>query len=492
MYELIRDSALGHLIRIITKNRILLHPDEIPGFELPPTRDVSDDPSGTTERRDEVDLTSDRQSESSTDVEESSESKKDIEKGIEEDPAPAEATRTHSNVDHERNSIAIQKTISRPIHPSLTSDGTVLITWYTTDDPENPQNWTLAKKVYVSFVISMYTFAVYIGSSIYAPGEQGVMDEFDVGHIAAALGLSLYVLAYGIGPMIWSPLSEIPAIGRNPPYVATFAIFVILTIPSALTKSFAGLLVSRFLLGFFGSPCLATAGASFQDMFSLLKMPYLMMVWAGAATFGPAIGPVVAGFAVQAESWRWTQWEMLWLSGPIFIVMFLSLPETSAPAILYQRAHRLRKTFGNTNIKSQSEIDQKNMSARDIAFEALIKPWEINALDPAVLFSTVYISLLYGIFYSFFESTPLVYPVIYHFDLGESGLPFLSVLVALFILAAMYGAYWHFCVERPFPKKGFGPPEDRLLVGLVGSCMIPVGLFLYGTLEYLPAACIGQ
>ena len=90
-------------------------------------------------------------------------------------------------------------------------------------------------------------------------------------------------------------------------------------------------------------------------------------------------------------------------------------------------------------------------------------------------------SLLYGIFYSFFESTPLVYPKIYHFNLGEAGLPFLSALVAILIIAPIYAAYWHFFVERPFAKKGFGPQEDRLLVGLVGSCLIPIGLFLYGT-----------
>ena len=50
------------------------------------------------------------------------------------------------------------------------------------------------------------------------------------------------------------------------------------------------------------------------------------------------------------------------------------------------------------------------MSAREMTFEVLIKPWELNALNPAVLFSTVYTFLLYSIFYSYFESAPLVYP----------------------------------------------------------------------------------
>ena len=83
---------------------------------------------------------------------------------------------------------------------------------------------------------------------------------------AASLGLSLYVLAYGTGPLLWSPLSEIPVIGRNPPYIITMGIFVLLLIPAALVHDFAGLMALRFLQGFFGSPCLATGGASLGDM----------------------------------------------------------------------------------------------------------------------------------------------------------------------------------------------------------------------------------
>ena len=65
--------------------------------------------------------------------------------------------------------------------------------------------------------------------------------------------------------------------------------------------------------------------------------------------------------------------------------MLISLPETSSSNILLRRARRLRKVTGNGNLFSQSEIDQVGMNAGDIAYEALIKPWQINALDPAVV-----------------------------------------------------------------------------------------------------------
>src|SRR5947207_13223654 len=69
-----------------------------------------------------------------------------------------------------------------------------------------------------------------------------------------------------MGPLIFSPLSEIPVIGRNIPYLVTFGIFVIVCVPTGLVDNFGGLLVLRFLQGFFGSPALATGGASMQDL----------------------------------------------------------------------------------------------------------------------------------------------------------------------------------------------------------------------------------
>ncbi|OZJ02128.1 hypothetical protein BZG36_04587, partial [Bifiguratus adelaidae] len=104
---------------------------------------------------------------------------------------------------------------------------------------------------------------------------------------------------------------------------------------------------------------------------------------------GPAPGPVISGLSVSGENWRWSSWELLWLSGPLWLLLFSALPETSADNMLLGRACRLRRLTGKTNLKSQSEIDQASMTVNEIAANAFIKPWEINALDPAVLVTTV-------------------------------------------------------------------------------------------------------
>jgi hypothetical protein len=47
-------------------------------------------------------------------------------------------------------------------------------------------------------------------------------------------------------------LCRIPILGRTSIYIVTFFIFVILLIPTALVQNIGGLLVLRFLLGWFG------------------------------------------------------------------------------------------------------------------------------------------------------------------------------------------------------------------------------------------------
>jgi DHA1 family multidrug resistance protein-like MFS transporter len=356
----------------------------------------------------------------------------------------------------------------------------VLVDWYASDDPANPQNWSTLAKCAVTAVICCYTFAVYAGSSIYTPAEQNIMEIFNVSVPVASLGLALYVLGYGMGPMLFSPLSEVPSIGRTVPYAVTFAIYVALCIPTALVNNIAGLLVLRFLQGFFGSPCLATAPASFQDMFPMLKLPYSIAIWTSFSFCGPALGPVLSGYSVAAMGWRWSMWELLWMAAPCFIVMFFFLPETLAANILLRRAQRLRKLTADYRYKSQSEISRGETQLSVIVFDALIKPIQICIMDPAVLFVNVYTSIVYGIYYSFFEAFPLVYGQIYHFNIGEVSTTFVCIFVACLIGVATYVSYLYFILIPDVMKNGLPAQEHRLKPALIAVFLPTIGLFLFG------------
>ncbi len=261
--------------------------------------------------------------------------------------------------------------------------------------------------------------------------------------------------------------------------MVTFFVFVVLGVPTALVNNFAGLLVLRFLQGFWGSPCLATGGASLQDMYSLMEQPYAIACWELFVTCGPALGPLVSVFLVEAKDWHWSLWEIVWLSGPTFILLFCCLPETSATNILLRRARRLRKLTGTPNLRSQSEVDESNMTVKELLVESLWRPFQIMVLDVQVAFIDLYTALSYGIFYSFFESFEYL-TIEYGFTPWQVALSFLTITVSVVISLSMYLAYIHFSVNPEIRIKGLPAPEQRLRPGLIASFCLPLGLFIFG------------
>ncbi|SCV38501.1 related to FLR1-Putative H+ antiporter regulated by yAP-1 and involved in multidrug resistance [Fusarium fujikuroi] len=449
----IRDAPLGQILRFVTNNRLFKYPDEYPEFELPA---AWNDILNSADVRTVCHTGTDTPSTIVNPIPDQNIMEgQDLESKVSDADGPADTT------------------------PNVTENGIILVDWYSDQDPENPQNWSSLRRALVGLIICFYTFVVYLSSAIYSPSVEGVMEKFGVSNLEATLGLAMYVLGYGIGPLLFSPLGEIPRIGRNPVYIITFGIFVVISIPTALVDSFAGLVVLRFLQGFFGSPCLASGGASLGDMYSMIHMPLAMIAWVGAMSCGPSLGPLISAYAVTAKGWRWSLYESIWVSAPVLIALFIFMPETSAPNILLRRAERLRRLTGSLKLQSQSEIDQAHLTVSGIAVEALIKPLEITVKDPAVLFVQIYSAILYAIYYSYFEVFPLVFPVYYGMTLGEVGLVFICIAVGCILAIILYGLYLYYVLIPRMNKSGIAQQEEVLTPGLAACFGPTVGLFIF-------------
>jgi len=84
-------------------------------------------------------------------------------------------------------------------------------------------------------------------------------------YFLSCLLIAVTINVDGMGPLLWSPLSEIPAVGRNGLYIGTLFISVLLMIPAALTNNLAGLFVLKLFIGFFST--LLTV--LYQDLFNV-------------------------------------------------------------------------------------------------------------------------------------------------------------------------------------------------------------------------------
>jgi DHA1 family multidrug resistance protein-like MFS transporter len=109
----------------------------------------------------------------------------------------------------------------------------------------------------------------------------------------------------------------------------------------------------------------------------------------------------------------------------------------------------------------------------------LIRPVKIVLKDPFICFVNVYTGYFYGVFYTFFEVFPLVFPPIYRFNLGQTGHAFLACFigVTIGILAYFADLYWYMVPDNL--HNGLWEQEHRLVPAIVGSILLPVGLFIF-------------
>jgi DHA1 family multidrug resistance protein-like MFS transporter len=110
------------------------------------------------------------------------------------------------------------------------------------------------------------------------------------------------------------------------------------------------------------------------------------------------LGPIVGGFAAEANGWKWPIWELLWLCGFTVIVLIFWFPETNAETILLRRARRIRKRTGIQNIFSESEIRQAHMETSEVLFESLWRPFQLM-MEPVIFYVDIYIAIGYATFY---------------------------------------------------------------------------------------------
>lgn len=77
------------------------------------------------------------------------------------------------------------------------------------NDPENPRNWRTAYKGWLTFQLGMLALASSLGSSIISPANNAIAKYAHISPEAATLSLSLYVLGFAFGPLVWGPVGEV-------------------------------------------------------------------------------------------------------------------------------------------------------------------------------------------------------------------------------------------------------------------------------------------
>ncbi|KAJ6104794.1 hypothetical protein N7523_011114 [Penicillium sp. IBT 18751x] len=362
-----------------------------------------------------------------------------------------------------------------PYAGSGTENDPYIVEWIP-NDPRNPMQFSSGLKWSYTVLVAFATFAVSLSSSAYAGGISEVLSDLDVSEEVATLGVSLFVLGFAVGPLLFAPLSEL--IGRQIVFIITFLALSAFCAGAAGSQNIWTLIILRFFAGSFGSSPLTNAGGVIADIFPADQRGLATSLFAGAPFLGPTLGPVIGGFLGENAGWRWVQGFLAVFTGVIWMAETLCIPETYAPVLLRKRAERL-SSMNDKVYRSKLDIDRGKVSVRDAFTTALGRPWILLFSEPIVLLLSLYMAIVYGTLYMLFDAFPIVFQEIRGWSEGVGSLPFLAVMIGMMIAVGLNMYDNKRYVRIHHQHNGFAPPEARLPPTMWGGIAIPIGLFWF-------------
>ncbi|KAI0518585.1 major facilitator superfamily domain-containing protein [Xylaria bambusicola] len=343
------------------------------------------------------------------------------------------------------------------------------------EDPLCPRSMNIARKWLLVCIVGLGSLCVTATSSIYTATYAQMNPEFHQSEIVATLGLSTFVLGIALGPLFLGPLSEF--YGRRPIYLASWTMFVIWLIPSAVAHNTATIVTTRFIDGFTGSAFLSVAGGTVSDVFRRDQIQGPMTIISLSPFIGPSLGPLVGGFINYYTNWRWTYYVLIIWAAALLVLMVFCAPETYHPIKLREKARLMRKETGDERWKAPMEKSTKSIP-RTVGL-SLLRPFQLLLLEPMCLLLSLLSAVLLGVIYLFFGAFPLVFGNTYGFNLWQVGLSFLGIFVGMLVGAAT-NPIWR-SIHRRLVRKNHGVPEPEfhLASSILGAVIVPIGLFWF-------------
>ncbi|KAF4554768.1 Multidrug transporter FLR1-like protein [Elsinoe fawcettii] len=345
------------------------------------------------------------------------------------------------------------------------------------NDPQNPHKWSNRRKTSMIILVSCIGYVCTMGSTIYAPGRQQVASQFQVSAEASILPVSLFNIGMGLGPLIASPLSE--TFGRRVVYLIVLPLFGLFVLGWGFSTTLTSLILCRFFAGVFASPSVAIAAATIADMLPPSQRAFPLILYYTTPTLGALSGPIIGGFVIATKSWHWTAWVTLFFAVPAFLPILFT--RESYKKVLISR--RKRAASQSRPAESTNEPSKAPLGSRISLFvtQNLGRPAVMLMTEPICSFLCLYMSFQFGLLYLFVVSSPGIYARTYGFDIQAQSLSFLGLLLgcaaAPFLL--IYIELYRYRPRLARSADNHLEPEERLDGAMVGSILLPVGLFIF-------------
>jgi hypothetical protein len=161
----------------------------------------------------------------------------------------------------------------------------------------------------------------------------------------------------------------------------------------------------------------------------------------------------------------------------VLIADVLVLDETYPPALLVQKARRLRHETGNWALHARHE--EWDVSLKELGHKFGGRPFQL-LVTPICFLVALYASFVYGILYLCLSAIPIQFGEARGWSPVAAELPFLGFLLGV-VLAGGENIYNNkFYIKKSKANGDKAVPEARLPPMMIGSVFFAAGMFIFG------------
>ncbi|RJE23409.1 Major Facilitator Superfamily [Aspergillus sclerotialis] len=347
-------------------------------------------------------------------------------------------------------------------------------------DKENPFNWSLAYRGFLSVLLCLMTLFIGLATTAYSSGISNMTKDFGVSEELGQLGLFTFNFTCALAPLFLAPFCELA--GRRVVYVGAYYLFSIMFIGLALGKNIATIIVCRALLGLFGCVGTILVGGTFDDMYKPRDRAIPMASFSYIAILGTVAAPIYAGFIDQSIGWRWVEGIQGLANIPLAIVILFCLRETRGSVALDKRAKVVRQETQNEHYVTRKDLEAPGL--KQMLHNSSVKAIKMLLTEPVVFAFGLWIAFAWFITFLFLSVIPITFSEKHGWSEGVAGLPYISLCIGTTLAFALNFIQIRKYESLYVAKKGKVAPEARLYGAMLGAIWLPIGLFIYSFTQY--------
>ena len=241
----------------------------------------------------------------------------------------------------------------------LKKDGSVVLVPQPTDSPNDPLNWSLARKYWHGLVVCVITALTAATSNDAGAAQYNENLELGVSYNSFNTGSGILFLGIGYWTLLISPAAWL--YGRRITYLVCMSLGLLGGVWFALGQNTNDALWNQLLVGASESCAEANVQLSLMDLFFQHQRGKVLGIYVLATSIGTFLGPLVASYIADSSlGWRWIGWFGAIISGAMIVVVFFGLEET-----FFDREKHLLEAVNTDGSRDLNHLSNRSLQEKD-------------------------------------------------------------------------------------------------------------------------------